>query len=107
MSISPHPVEEAADFLKSSSATAKEKLVIGGKLLRAAMMLPEDWTPELLERARTVYEVFFKHGSVEGTVEQMDEKAASRCLAQFTKDITQLATDVKQARSQPPLTRKS
>ena len=106
MSISPRPVEQAASFLKSSSATPKEKLVIGGKLLWAAMMLSEDWTPELLDRARTAYKFLFKHGNMERTVEQMDEKAASRWLTQFTKDVTQLATDIEQARSQQPLPRK-
>ena len=107
MSIRPHPVEQAANFLRSSSATSKKKLVIGGKLLWAAMMLSEDWTPELLDRARTSYNFLFKHDTVEATVEQMDEKAASRCLAQFTKDVTQLAADIKQARGQQPLPRKS
>lgn len=107
MPISPCPVEQAASFLTSTSATPKEKLVVGGKLLWAATTLSNDWTPELLEQARTAYKFLLKHGNVERTLEQMDEKAASRCLAQFTKDVTQLATDVKQARSQPPLTRKS
>ena len=107
MSIRPHPVEQAANFLKSSSATPKNKLVIGGKLLWAAMMLSEDWTPELRGRARTMYKFLFKDDDVERTVGQMDEKAASRCLAQFTKDVTQLATDIKQARGQRPLPRKS
>jgi len=106
MSISPRPVEQAASFLKSSSATPKEKLVIAGKLLRAAMF-SEDWTPELLDRARTAYKVLFKHGNMERTLAQMDEKAASRCLAQFTKDVTQLATDIEKARSQQPRPRKS
>ena len=107
MSISPRPVEQAASFLKSSSATPKEKLVIGGKLLWAATMLSEDWTPELLDRARTAYKFLFKHGNMAKTLEQMDEKTASRCLTQFTKDVTQLATDIEQARSQQPLARKS
>ena len=107
MSVSPRPVEQAASFLKSSSATPKEKLVIGGKLLWAATMLSEDWTPELLDRARTAYKFLFKHGNMKRTMEQMDEKDASRCLTQFTKDVTQLATDIEQARSQQPLPRKS
>jgi hypothetical protein len=107
MSISPHPVEQAANFLKSSSATSKEKLVIGGKLLWAAMMLSEDWAPELLDRAGTMYKFLLTHGNVETTVEQMDEKAATRCLVQFTKEVTQLAADIKQARSRRPLPRKS
>jgi hypothetical protein len=107
MSISPHPVEQAASFLKSSSATPKEKLLVGGKLLWAATMFSEDWTPELLERVRTAYKFLLKHGNMKRTVEEMDDKEASRCLTQFTKDVTQLATDIEQARSQRPLPRKS
>ncbi|MCX7428859.1 MAG: hypothetical protein NTW96_24940 [Planctomycetia bacterium] len=107
MSIRLRPVEQAATFLKTSSATPKEKLVIGGKLLWAATMLSEDWTPGLLDRARTAYKFLFKHGSMKKTVEQMDEKNARRCLTQFTKDVTQLATDIEQARSEQPLPRKS
>ena len=105
-----HLVEEAATFLQSSSATPKEKLVIGGKLLWAAMMVSKDWTPELLDRAKTAYEFLFEHGThgnLERSVKQMDEKVASRYLKQFTKDVTQLATDIEQARSQQPIARKS
>ena len=107
---SPHLVEETASFLKSSSATPKEKLVIGGKLLWGAMTVSRDWTPELLDRARAAYKVLFqhgKHGNLERSVKQMDGKDASRCLAQFTKDVTQLATDIEQARSQQPRRRQS
>ena len=107
MSINPHPVEQAANFLKSSSATPKEKLVIGGKLLWAATMVSKDWTPELLDRARTVYKPLLKHGNMKRTLEQMDAKDAIRCLTQFTKDVTQLATDIEQARNQQPRSRKS
>jgi hypothetical protein len=107
MSISPHLVEQAASFLKSSSATTKQKLVIGGKLLWAATMVSKDWTPELLDQARTAYKFLLKHGNMKRTLEQMDEKDASRCLTQFTKDVTQLATDIEQARSQQPRPRKS
>ena len=103
----PHLVEQAANFLNSSSASPKQKLVIGGKLLWAATMVSKDWTPELLERARTAYKFLLKCGSMKRTVEEMDEKAVSRCLAQFTKDVTQLATDIEQARSQQPQRRKS
>ena len=104
----PHLVEQAANFLKSSSATPKQKLIIGGKLLWAATMVSKDWTPELLDRAKAAYKFLFKHGKHgKKTVKQMDEKDASRCLAQFTKDVTQLATDIEQARSQQPRPRKS
>ena len=106
----PHLVEQAANVLKSSSATPKQKLIIAGKLLWAATMVSKDWTPELLDRAKAAYEFLFKHGkhgNLEKSVKQMDEKDASRCLAQFTKDVTQLATDIEQARSQQPRPRKS
>jgi len=103
----PHLVEQAANFLKSSSAAPKEKLIIAGKLLWAATMVSKDWTPELLDRARTAYKPLLKHGTMKKTVEQMDEKDASRCLAQFTKDVTQLATNIEQARSQQPRRHKS
>ena len=78
-----HLVEEAATFLQSSSATPKEKLVIGGKLLWAAMMVSKDWTPELLDRAKRAYKFLFEHGThgnLERSVKQMDEKVASRYL---------------------------
>jgi hypothetical protein len=103
----PHLVEQAANFLNSSSATAKEKLIIGGKLLWAATMVSKDWTPELLDRARTAYWFLLKCGNMKRTVEEMNEKDASRCLTRFTKDVTQLATDIEQARSQQPRPRKS
>ncbi|MGA7702532.1 MAG: hypothetical protein WCB27_23285 [Thermoguttaceae bacterium] len=107
MPITPHLVEQTASFLQNSPATPKEKLVIGGKLFRAAMISSKDWTPELLNRAVAAYRVFLRGSSVKKTVEQMDEKDVSRCLAQFTKDVTQLATDIEYARSQQPRPRKS
>ena len=103
-----HLVEQAASFLKNSLiATPKEKLAIGGKFVWAATMVSKDWTPELLDRARTAYKFLLKHGNIERTVKEMDEKDASRCLKQFTKDVTQLATDIEQARSQQPRRHKS
>jgi hypothetical protein len=100
MSARSHPVKDAASFLQSSSATPKEKLAIGGKLLWGAMTVPNDWTPELMDRARTAYQFLLKHGNMKKTVELMDERDASRCLAQFTQDVTQLAADIEQAKSQ-------
>ena len=103
----PHLVEQAASFLQSSSATPKQKLAIGGKWLRAATISSSDWTPELLNRARTACKCLFEHGNIETTVRKMDENDASRYLKQFTKDVTQLATDIEQSRSQQPQRRKS
>ena len=103
MSITPNLVEQAASFLKNSSAaTPKEKLAIGGKFVWAATVIPNGWTPELLERAKTVCKFLFKYGHLERTVKQMDETEANRYLKQFTRDVTQLATDIEQVRSQQP-----
>lgn len=107
MPITPHLVEQTARFLQSSPATPKEKLAIGGKLLWGATMVSKGWTPGLLDQARTAYKFLLKHGNMKRTVEHMDEKDASRCLAQFTKDVTQLATDIEQAKSQQPRSSKS
>ena len=54
----PNPVEQAASVLQSSSATPKQKLIIAGKLLRAAMISSKDWTPELLNQAVAAYKFF-------------------------------------------------
>ncbi len=102
MPINPHPVEQAASFLQTSSASPKETLVIGGKLLWAATVISKDWTPQLLDRARTAYKSLSEHGTMARTVQEMDDKAASQCLKQFTADVTELAAAIVQARSQPP-----
>jgi hypothetical protein len=102
MPITPHLVEQAASILKSSTATPKQKLILGGKLLRAAMMFSQDWPPEMLERATTAYKFLLKSDCMKRTLKQMDEKDVNGYLAQFTKDVTQLAADIEQARSQQP-----
>ena len=106
MSVPLNHVAEAAKFLTSGLGTPKEKLVTGGKMLRAATVLAGDWTPDLLEKANGALAVLLKGGKVETTVEQMDEKTASKCLGQLTKDVTELATEIEQARSQKRLLRK-
>jgi hypothetical protein len=102
-----HLVEQTASFLQTSSAPPKEKLVIGGKLFRAAMIFSKDWTPELMNQAVAGYTFLLKNGNMNKTVEQMDEKDASRYLAQFTKDVTHLAAQIDQGRSRQPQLRKS
>jgi hypothetical protein len=103
----PHLVEDAASFLKNSSAAPKEKLAIGGKIVWGATMVSNGWTPRLLGRARTACKFLFKNGNMKKTLERMNEKDASRFLKQFTKDVTQLATDIEKAESHQPRPRKS
>ena len=100
MPVQVHPIAQAATFLTSGPGTAKEKLVLGGKLIWAARTLPGDWTPELLERANSIYRGLSKGGTVQKTVEQMDENTANKCLKQLTKDTAELAAEIEQARSQ-------
>jgi hypothetical protein len=45
-------------------------------------------------------------GTLEKTVARMDEKTANKCLDQLTKDVTELADGIEQARSRKRLARK-
>jgi hypothetical protein len=95
-----HPIAQAADFFTNSRATPKEKLILGGKLIWAASTLPGNWTPELLERANSIYRGLIRGGTLQKTVDQMDESAADACLRQVTKDTVELAAATVQIRSQ-------
>jgi hypothetical protein len=99
-----HLIAQTANFLTTGPGTPKEKLILGGKLIWAARILPGDWTPDLLERANSIYRGLLKDGNVQKTVEQMDENTAKKCLKQLTKDTVELAAEIEQARSQgrPP-----
>ena len=55
MPVQVHPIAQAAAFLAAGPGTPKEKLVLGGKLIWAARTLPEDWTPDLREKANSIY----------------------------------------------------
>ena len=106
MSVPLNHVEQAAKFLTSGSGTPKEKLLVGGKMLRVTMMLTGDWTPDLLTKAKGILAVLLDGGTLEKTVARMNEKAASKCLDQLTKDMTELANGIEQARSRKRLARK-
>ena len=95
-----HLIAQAANFLTSGPGTSKEKLILGGKLIWAARTLSGDWTPDLLERANSIYRGLLKDGTVQKTVEQMDENTANKCFKQLTKDTVELAAEIAQARSQ-------
>jgi hypothetical protein len=91
------PIEQAAEFLRTSSASPKEKLVVGVKLLQAATMFSEDWPPELLNRAREICHAFLKNRSVAAWIRRMDEAAIGRRLTQLTQDVAELAADLEKA----------
>ncbi|MGD0898866.1 MAG: hypothetical protein ABR915_13595 [Thermoguttaceae bacterium] len=100
MPVQLHPIAQAANFLTTGPGTPKEKLIIGGKLIWAAKTLAGDWTPNLLEKANSIYRGLVKDGTVQKTVEQMDENTANKCFKQLTKDTVELAGEIEQARSQ-------
>ena len=95
----PNHVARAATFLTGTSGTPKEKLVIGGKMLRMAVMQPEDWTPTLLTKANGILKALLDNQKLEARVAQMDEKTASKCLSQLSKDMAELADDMEKART--------
>ena len=94
-----HLIAEAANFLTSGKGTPKEKLIHGGKLIWAATILSDDWTPDLLERANSIYRGLLKGGTLKKTVEEMDENTANKCLKQLAKDTAELAAEIEKARS--------
>ena len=106
MSVPPNHVAQAARFLTSAPGTPKEKLVIGGKVLCAALMIAGDWTPDLLTKAKEILAALMKGGTVKKTVARMDEKTASNCLKQLAKDMTELASGIEQVRSRKRLARR-
>jgi hypothetical protein len=91
-------VAEVAEFLARGRGTPKEKLVIGGKMLRAAMMFAEDWTPGSLAKAKETLATLTKDGSLEKTVAGMDKNSVSNALDQLTKVVTGLAEGIEQPR---------
>jgi hypothetical protein len=99
MPVQLHPIAQAAAYLTTGPGTPKQKLLLGGKLIWAATILPGDWTPDLLERANSIYRGLLKGGTVQKTVEQMDENVANKCLKQLSKDTAELAAEIEQARS--------
>jgi hypothetical protein len=106
MSVPLNHVAETAKFLASGSGTPKEILIVGGKMLRMAMMITGDWTPELLAEANRILAILLDDGTLEMTVARMDEKAAGKCLDQLAKDVTELAKGIEHARSQKRLPHK-
>jgi hypothetical protein len=100
MPVQLHPITQAAAFLTTGPGTPKEKLIVGGKLIWAARICPGDWPPDLLERANSICRGLLKGGTVQKTVEQMDENTANKCLKQLAKDTAELAAEIEQARSQ-------
>jgi hypothetical protein len=94
----PHLITQAANYLTSRQGTPKEKLVLGGKLVWAARTFSGGWTPDLLQRADSIYQGLLRDGIVQkAVVNQMDENTAKKCLKQLAKDTVELAADVEQA----------
>ena len=100
MPVQLHPIAQAANFLTTGPGTPKQKLILGGKLIWIARTLPGDWTPDLLERANSIYGGLLKDSTLKKTVGQMDQNTANKCLKQLTKDTVELAAECEQARSQ-------
>lgn len=94
-----NPIAQAAKLLTTGSGTAKEKLLLVGKLLWAATTIPGDWTPDLLARANSIYRGLLRGSTLRNAVEEMDENAASKCVKQLAKDTAELAAAIEQVRS--------
>jgi uncharacterized membrane-anchored protein YjiN (DUF445 family) len=93
-------VAEVAQLLASGRGTPKEKLVTCGKMIWSATVLARDWPPDLLEKANHIKRALMKDGTVEKTVKQMSESAASECLKQLTSDTAELAAEIAESLKQ-------
>jgi hypothetical protein len=96
-----HHVAEAAEILSSSLGTPKERLIVGGIRLWAAMLDPAAWPPGLLDKVTEMYAVFLTGGGVRRTVNQMDDETANKCLQQLARDTAELAADIEKAKPRP------
>ena len=92
-------IAEVAEFLSTGTGTAIEKLCIGGKLLAAALMLPEDWPPAQVSKATKLKASLCKGMKLGKAVEEMTDSAARACLKQFTKEMADLANEIERAKS--------
>jgi len=106
MSVQVCPIAQAAQFLASGSGTTKEKLITGGKMLWAATTLSKDWPPGLVEKSNRAQRLLFTGGSIQRTVDGMNEKTAAECLKELSKDVAELAAGLEQARNQRRVARK-
>ena len=106
MSVQLCPIAQVAQFLASGSGTTKQKLIAGGKMLWAATALSKDWPPGVVEKSNRAQQALVTDGSILRTVSGMNEKTATECLKQLTKDVAELALEVEQARSKRWLARK-
>ena len=81
----PSRIADIADFLSDGTGTAKEKLRIGGKMLAAALILPNDWPPALVATAAKLKASLCNGRKLEKAVEEMSDTAARTCLKQFSR----------------------
>jgi outer membrane murein-binding lipoprotein Lpp len=94
-----HHVAEAAETLAGPHGTAKEKLVKAGSQFWAAMQYPDEWTPELLDRADRICETLLAGGTIETTAKKMDSETAATTVTELAATMARLAVDIAVART--------
>ena len=92
-------IAEVADYLSCRPGTPKEKLVIGGKMLSAALMFSSEWPPALVNKAARLKASLLKGYKVEKAVENLTDNAAKQTLKQLTQDMIDLAQEIERAKS--------
>lgn len=100
-------VAGTATFLVSGWGTAKEKLIIGIKMLSAALVLSGDWTPDLRAKANGLKAALLRGNRLEKTVDEMTENVAGECLRQLTSDVVRLAAEIEPIRAEKRLASRS
>lgn len=73
-------IREGSFTLREESKPTKERLKQAGPRLQQAMLDPLDWPEELRIRAEHLTEALHADGSIEETIDHMDEQAAEKLL---------------------------
>ena len=91
-------IAEVVAFLSGSPGTAKQKLLVGGKMLSAALMFADEWTPALQDKANGLKTSLLNGRKLDRAVEEMTEHSARAYLKQFSEDLAALAEEIDRAK---------
>ena len=100
-------INQAVEILRGTSGTPQERLVSGFKAFYRATIVSDDWPAYLWDRYNGICGMFLAGGTVQKTADAMNPDAASECVRQVAKDMTDLAAAVELTRTQrvipPPI----
>jgi hypothetical protein len=91
-------IVRAAETLCHDSGPPRERLLKASEEFWQSLMYPEEWPPELLDKAHSVCRVLLKHGTIQVTISRMDAEALDRLIAWLAGQFTRILADLETAR---------